>query len=86
MGGSKVRISREKLLAEANATGFRPEVVEKVIHLLNLLEGFQAHPYLKSKLALKGGTALNLFFCEASSGICVIWRDESEGLADRRIR
>jgi predicted nucleotidyltransferase component of viral defense system len=36
-------------------------VLEKVIHLLNLLEGFNRHPFLKARLALKGGTALNLF-------------------------
>jgi hypothetical protein len=36
-------------------------VLEKVIHLLNLLEGFNSHPFLKGRLALKGGTALNLF-------------------------
>jgi predicted nucleotidyltransferase component of viral defense system len=28
---------------------------------MNLLQGFQSHPFLKNKLALKGGTALNLF-------------------------
>jgi predicted nucleotidyltransferase component of viral defense system len=56
-----MRISREKLASEAQATGFRPEVLEKVIHLLNLLEGFQSHPFLKDRLALKGETALNLF-------------------------
>jgi predicted nucleotidyltransferase component of viral defense system len=56
-----MRISRERLAAEAEATGFRPEVLEKVIHLLNLLEGFRRHPFLKGRLALKGGTALNLF-------------------------
>ena len=56
-----MRISKEKLASEAKATGFRSEVLEKVIHLLNLLEGFQSHPFLKDRLALKGGTALNLF-------------------------
>ncbi|MCK4727607.1 MAG: nucleotidyl transferase AbiEii/AbiGii toxin family protein, partial [Desulfobacterales bacterium] len=56
-----MRISREKLLSEAEATGFREEVLEKVILLLNLLEGFRSHPFLKDRLALKGGTALNLF-------------------------
>ncbi len=56
-----MKISRERLLSESQATGFRPEVLEKVIHLLNLLEGFQAHPFLKGRFALKGGTALNLF-------------------------
>ena len=56
-----MKIPRKKLSAEARITGFRPEVLEKVIHLLNLLEGFQSHPFLKGRLALKGGTALNLF-------------------------
>ena len=56
-----MRISREKLAAEAAATGFRPEILEKVARLLVLLESLQAHPALKGKLALKGGTALNLF-------------------------
>ena len=56
-----MKISREKLISESQTTGFRPEVLEKVIHLLNLLEGFNSHPFLKGRLALKGGTALNLF-------------------------
>lgn len=56
-----MRISRERLRAEAETTGFRPEVLEKVIHLLNLLEGFRSHPFLRGRLVLKGGTALNLF-------------------------
>lgn len=56
-----MKISREKLRREAQATGFRPEVLEKVFHLLTLLEGFNRHPFLKERLALKGGTALNLF-------------------------
>jgi hypothetical protein len=56
-----MKVSRERLTSESQATGFRPEVLEKVIHLLNLLEGFNRHPFLKERLALKGGTALNLF-------------------------
>lgn len=56
-----MKISREKLLSESQATGFRPEVLEKLIHLLNLLDGFKGHPFLKNRLALKGGTALNIF-------------------------
>jgi predicted nucleotidyltransferase component of viral defense system len=56
-----VRISTEQLSALAGATGFRPDVLEKVIHLLNLLDAFQSHPFLKGKFVLKGGTALNLF-------------------------
>lgn len=46
---------------EAGKSGFRAEVLEKVIQLLNLLEQLNRHPFLKGKFALKGGTALNLF-------------------------
>lgn len=56
-----MRISRDRIMSESQITGFRPELLEKVIHLLNLLEGFNGHPFLKGRLALKGGTALNLF-------------------------
>ena len=56
-----MRISPERLSAEAEATGFRADVLEKAVHLLGLLNVIQAHPFLKGKLALKGGTALNLF-------------------------
>lgn len=45
-------ISPEKLAAEAEATGFRPEVLEKVAHLLGLLDALRSHPFLKGKLAL----------------------------------
>lgn len=56
-----MKISPEKLAAEAEATGFRPDVLEKVAQLLGLLNTLRSHPFLKGKLALKGGTALNLF-------------------------
>jgi len=56
-----MKISPEKLAAEAEATGFRPDVLEKVAHLLGLLDALRSHPFLKEKLVLKGGTALNLF-------------------------
>jgi predicted nucleotidyltransferase component of viral defense system len=56
-----MKISPEKLAAEAEATGFRPDVLEKVAHLLGLLNALRSHPFLKEKLVLKGGTALNLF-------------------------
>lgn len=56
-----MRLSPETLAAEAEATGFRPDVLEKAIQLLDLLETIQSHPFLRGKLALKGGTALNLF-------------------------
>ncbi len=56
-----MKISLEKLAAEAEVTGFRPDVLEKVAHLLGLLDAIRSHPFLKDKLVLKGGTALNLF-------------------------
>ncbi|HON01096.1 MAG TPA: nucleotidyl transferase AbiEii/AbiGii toxin family protein [Acidobacteriota bacterium] len=56
-----MKISPEKLATEAQATGFRPDVLEKVAHLLGLLDAMRSHPFLKGKLVLKGGTALNLF-------------------------
>ena len=56
-----MRVSLERLASDAEATGFRPDVLEKVIHLLGLLDALRSHPFLKGKLALKGGTALNLF-------------------------
>ncbi|MBM3775401.1 MAG: nucleotidyl transferase AbiEii/AbiGii toxin family protein [Acidobacteria bacterium] len=56
-----MKISRERLLRESAVSGFRPEILEKVFHLLTLLEGFNRHPFLKDRVALKGGTAINLF-------------------------
>ncbi|MHC4291346.1 MAG: nucleotidyl transferase AbiEii/AbiGii toxin family protein [Planctomycetota bacterium] len=57
-----MRISRKTLQTQARITGFRPDVLEKVAQLLGLLNAIESHPFLKGKLALKGGTALNLFF------------------------
>lgn len=59
-----MKISRERLLAEAAETGFRAEILEKVIRLLGLLQSLSKHPALKERLALKGGAALNLFLFE----------------------
>jgi predicted nucleotidyltransferase component of viral defense system len=56
-----MRLSSEKLAIEAESTGFRQDVLEKIAHLLGLLNTLQSHPFLKGKLVLKGGTALNLF-------------------------
>jgi len=56
-----VRISPEILTVEAEATGFRAEMLEKSVRMLALLDAIRDHPLLDGKLALKGGTALNLF-------------------------
>ena len=41
-----MRLSRESLLREADTTGFRPEVLEKVFLMLDLLEALNAHSRL----------------------------------------
>ena len=56
-----MKLSRERLLQEAGTTGFRPESLEKVIRLIGLLNGIFSQPFLRDRLVLKGGTALNLF-------------------------
>ncbi|MCD6038938.1 MAG: nucleotidyl transferase AbiEii/AbiGii toxin family protein [Gammaproteobacteria bacterium] len=54
-------VSTERLYYEAEATGFRPEILEKVIYLIHLLNRFSEDSFLKDRFVLKGGTALNLF-------------------------
>lgn len=44
-----------------DTSGFQPKTVDKVNRLLDLLEEIQRHPDLKGKLAMHGGTAINLF-------------------------
>ena len=56
-----MRLSQSEVLKIASAEGFDPPTLEKVLHLMNLLNMLNAHPYLKGKWILKGGTALNLF-------------------------
>lgn len=55
-------ISAERLQNVSSSTGFRPEILEKVIHLIHILNHFAEDPYLKNRFVLKGGTALNLFY------------------------
>jgi len=46
-----MNISRQQLAKDAKASGYRPEILEKIFHLLNLLGGFQSHPFLKGRLS-----------------------------------
>ena len=43
---------------------FEPRTVDKVERLLDLLDEMERHPALKGKLALHGGTAINLFMID----------------------
>lgn len=59
-----MKISRERLDNESENTGFRPEILEKVFYLMDFLDALVTNEYLSSRIALKGGTALNLFCFE----------------------
>lgn len=56
-----MRLTPAELAREAAATGFQSDLLEKVIRLIELLEAIRSHPFLGTRVALKGGTALNLF-------------------------
>lgn len=43
---------------------FQPRTVDKVERLLDVLEEIQRHPHLSGKLAMHGGTAINLFMLD----------------------
>lgn len=60
-------ISLQRIQTVARQTRFDPAVVEKVIHLMSLLEAIDRHPILRGNFALKGGTALNLFNLSAGT-------------------
>ena len=59
-----MNLSLELLRTEASATGFRLDMLEKVAHLSHILSVVFANEWLADRLALKGGTALNLFYAD----------------------
>lgn len=59
-----MKLDADGVLKLATSMGFRPDYVEKSLWLLELIDSLMKHPALKGKLALKGGTALNLFLFE----------------------
>ena len=48
-------------MGDSRLEGFDPRTIDKVERLLDLLEGFGEHPVLAGKMAMHGGTAINLF-------------------------
>lgn len=54
-------LSREQLQQAAGEAGYPVDSYEKVYTLVRVLDGLRSHPFLGSRLALKGGTAVNLF-------------------------
>jgi predicted nucleotidyltransferase component of viral defense system len=69
-----LKISDQELKKEAKSRGYRPEMIEKVYHLLDVLEEIMAVSYLSDRLALKGGTAINLFCTEQFPRLSVEWK------------
>lgn len=59
-----MNLTPQALAKEVAATGFGAEPLEKVVRLMALLDVLNSHPFLKPRIALKGGTALNLFHFE----------------------
>lgn len=54
-------LTREQLQRTAADSGFPIDSLEKVWMLVRLLNMMVAHPFMGPRVALKGGTALNLF-------------------------
>lgn len=61
-----MRFSTAGIDRAAAQAGFQSEPLEKVFHLLELLEGLRSHPFLGHRLVLEGGTALDLFVLDLS--------------------
>lgn len=82
IGAARIR----RLAADS---GYREEIVEKVLYLEAILRQLARHPELKRAWALKGGTALNLFFLDvprlsADIDINYIGHGELEAMQEAR--
>ena len=56
-----MRLLASEIIPIAQTTGFDTGMVEKVIHLFNILNLISENSFLKNQFVLKGGSALNLF-------------------------
>lgn len=56
-----MKLDHGRLQRTASELGVRAEPLERVLRLLDLLDAIRMHPLLGDRLALKGGTALNVF-------------------------
>ncbi|MDP2182557.1 MAG: nucleotidyl transferase AbiEii/AbiGii toxin family protein [Actinomycetota bacterium] len=71
--------------------GFDPPVVEKVERLLEMLDAVANNPYLKSRLILHGGTALNVFHADmprlsVDIDLAYVGSPTAEGMLEERPR
>ena len=60
-----MKFSSSDIMPVVGTAGFDAEIVEKVLHLLNLLNVFNSCERLEGKWVLKGGTALNMFVLDS---------------------
>jgi len=58
-------ITRNQVQIVATRSRFRPEPVEKVLRLIEILQRLDRHEATSSAWVLKGGTAINLFHLDA---------------------
>lgn len=73
----------------ATATGFRAEIVEKVLRLTAVLRRLDDHPGTQGAWLLKGGTALNLLHLDVprlSVDIDLNWVGDADVEAMRQAR
>jgi len=75
-----VRISIQRLEAKAEATGFRAEVLEKVIHLLHVLGTIQTHPFLLRTTGAQGRNGVEPVLVRSAA------RRDDDGEAEARRR
>lgn len=59
-----MQISKQQIIAEARVHNYKPEILEKVYCLLDIFKQLMSVKYLRERLVLKGGTAINLFYFE----------------------
>jgi predicted nucleotidyltransferase component of viral defense system len=57
-----LNLTARDISREVASTGFGGDALEKVFRLMALLDALSGHPFLKTRFALKGGTALSLFY------------------------
>jgi predicted nucleotidyltransferase component of viral defense system len=57
-------ITRRQVETVSTKSRFRPEPVEKVLRLIEILRRLDAHEISSGSWLLKGGTALNLFYLD----------------------
>ena len=66
-----MNISRTYLERCAAGTGYLPETLEKVTRLGEIASAISQHPFLRTRLVLKGGTAFNLCLVESPTRLSV---------------